>query len=71
MRLMFLISYIYISLVLAAYRNEDEKKSVIETLTDVLDFIEKHYYEINFDGLLGVVIAECEYLTAIYCVLIK
>lgn len=66
MRPTFLISLttICISLVWGFNNNEEVEKTntklVIDVLAQVLNFMEKHYYEINFDGLLGVVIAECK-----------
>lgn len=36
----------------------NQAKTLITTLNKVLSFVDQHYEQINFDGLLGVVFAE-------------
>lgn len=40
--------------------SQEDVQLLLNGLQDVLNFMEAHYNEINFDGLLGVVIAECK-----------
>lgn len=57
MRLVFLVC-VFTSFASASINTD--VKLLVSALSEVLDFIDSHYYEINFDGLLGVVIAECK-----------
>lgn len=52
---------VFLILIISVTTAFDENiKILISALFDVLNFVESHYYQINFDGLLGVVIAECK-----------
>lgn len=57
-----LVLLIFVFTAFASASINAEVKLLFSALSEVLDFIESHYYQVNFDGLLGVVIAECKFI---------
>lgn len=60
------LSFVLFCILSASTRaSEDLYQSIqilLDALSHIVNFMDEHYYEINFDGLLGVVIAECKLL---------
>lgn len=65
---MYIIVFIVVTQLLSVESLENKVEDCLKKLTGLIEFVENKFYEFNFDGLFGIILAQGKNTSLVACI---